>query len=53
MTRVDAIRRLLAKPLDHVDQTRIGHRVVFAQPDTRVQLTYIVRVIRTGLKRLA
>ena len=38
VTRLAALRALLAAPSDHADQSRIGHRVIFAKPDARVWL---------------
>ena len=46
MSRLEALRALLAKPLDHPDQQRIGRRVLYATPDTRVWIVKVVRVLR-------
>ena len=53
MTRLSALRRLLASPRKETDLGRIGHRVLYAQPDGRERLVYVVRVLRTVLRRAA
>ena len=53
MTRLDALRRLLASPRNETDLGRIGRRVLYARPDGRERLAYVVRVLRTVLRRVA
>lgn len=53
LTRLDALRALLAAPLDSADQQRIGHAYRDPAADARVRLTYVVRVIRTVLRRVS
>jgi len=53
VTRLDALRRLLASPRVEPDLGRIGRRVLYAHPDGRERLAYVVRVLRTVLRRAA
>lgn len=52
MTRLDALRALLAKRTDHVHQFRIGHRVIEAKPAPSVRLD-VVRVLKSRELRIA
>lgn len=52
-TRVEALRKLLARPRDHVDQGRIGRVQKYATPDGREKLNFTVRVLRCVVRRTA
>lgn len=53
MTRLDALRRLLATPRDHADMGRIGFRrrvASWATADGRQRLSLVYRVLRPTRK---
>jgi hypothetical protein len=53
MTRLEAMRLLVTAPRDHVDQARIGRVQKYATPDGRERMTYVVRVLKSVIRRVA
>lgn len=53
MTRLDAMRALLTAPRDHADQGRIGRVQKYDKPDGRERMTYVVRVLKSVIRRVA
>lgn len=52
MTRLTAFRRIVTAPRDHVDQGKIGRRTVYATSDGRERLIYVMRVLRSTLRKV-
>jgi hypothetical protein len=42
VTRLTALRRIVTAPQDHVDQQRIGSRVIYATPSAKVWIHRVV-----------
>jgi hypothetical protein len=53
MTRLDALRQLLATPRAVPDDGKIGTRVIYATSDGRERLIYVFRTLKTVIRRLA
>jgi hypothetical protein len=53
VTRLTALRTLLATPRDHVDQGRIGRVQKYEKADGRERMTYVVRVLKSVIRRVA
>jgi hypothetical protein len=53
MTKLAALRRLLASPRDHADMGRIGKRQIYAAADGREKQVFVVRVLRSVLRRVS
>jgi hypothetical protein len=47
VTRLTALRTLLATPRDHVDQGRIGRVQKYDTPDGRERMTYVFKILRS------
>lgn len=53
MTKLDALRKLLAQPRDHHHMGKIGQRVVYAKSDGREKVSHVFRVLRSITRRSA
>ena len=53
MTRLEAFRRIVTTPRDHVDQGRIGYVQKFTKADGRERITLVFQVMRFTKRRTA
>lgn len=53
MTKLEAMRVLLTTPRDHEDMGKIGRNQIYAEPDGREKQVFVVRVLRSVLKKVS
>lgn len=51
MTKLEAMRALVSKPREVVDDGKIGHRVIYAEADGREKLNLVFRVLNLTKRR--